>query len=621
MARIGLVGGSYTSQSVNADAQLTMNLYPEAIESGQGKSAMALYHTPGLIPFVNFGPIIAVSGGVQNGPVCGLTVTSQIVSGLPVTRTFAVVGGSPVAGGSCSLIEFTSTGALTVWVPSIFHDGTAVNIAVGQNSFLFATKGVVNTFNYITNTFTQISTGILSNAIDVGYVDGFYLALTSSASGPNVLHASAPLDATTWPGTSIDSQNIFADLIQSIIVDHRETWLFGLQRSIVYFDAGSSPFPLQVIPSGIIEQGIVAAKSKVRLDNSVFWLGGDERGNGVAWRAQGYTPSRVSNHAVEFAWSQYATITDAIGYSYQDQGHSFWVLYFPTANATWVYDVSTGMWHQRGYLNSDGVTFSAHRSWNHIFAYGKHLVGDPLSSIVYQMSIGVYSDNGNPIQVIRRSPHVSTENEWIFHHQLQLDMETGLGGTFPQIPQGTTTIPSIILQDASTADWLVTVDDKAILHSASTIGTPSATIVLNDTVIPATSWQLGINTTGLLTLTSVAFNASNPSTIWMSSTPSNLVVGISVSNGLITDFRRPQVSLRWSDDGGHTWSNYHPADIGNTGQYKTRAMWRRLGRSRDRVYEISASDPIPWRFLEEDLLATPGFAPSERISKQYVKVT
>jgi hypothetical protein len=57
----------------------------------------------------------------------------------------------------------------------------------------------------------------------------------------------------------------------------------------------------------------------------------------------------------------------------------------------------------------------------------------------------------------------------------------------------------------------------------------------------------------------------------------------------------PQVMLRWSDDGGHTWSSEHWSSMGRIGVYKTRTFWRRLGMTmklRDRVYEISGTDPV-----------------------------
>jgi hypothetical protein len=54
----------------------------------------------------------------------------------------------------------------------------------------------------------------------------------------------------------------------------------------------------------------------------------------------------------------------------------------------------------------------------------------------------------------------------------------------------------------------------------------------------------------------------------------------------------PQAVLRWSDDGGHSWSNEHWSDIGKIGNTKTRVNWRRLGMARDRVYEVKITDPV-----------------------------
>lgn len=53
----------------------------------------------------------------------------------------------------------------------------------------------------------------------------------------------------------------------------------------------------------------------------------------------------------------------------------------------------------------------------------------------------------------------------------------------------------------------------------------------------------------------------------------------------------PQAMLRWSDDGGFKWSNEHWTSIGAAGATRNRALWRRLGHSRDRIYELNYSDP------------------------------
>ena len=78
-------------------------------------------------------------------------------------------------------------------------------------------------------------------------------------------------------------------------------------------------------------------------------------------------------------------------------------------------------------------------------------------------------------------------------------------------------------------------------------------------------------------------------------------VGIQSGQG-----QNPQCMLRWSNDGGSTWSNEYWRSIGNVGQYKNRAMWRRLGNARDRVFEVSITDPIKAVIISANLKASVG---------------
>ena len=68
----------------------------------------------------------------------------------------------------------------------------------------------------------------------------------------------------------------------------------------------------------------------------------------------------------------------------------------------------------------------------------------------------------------------------------------------------------------------------------------------------------------------------------------------------------PQAMLRWSSDGGSTWSNEHWVTIGKVGKYNNRAIWRRLGWARDRIYEVVVSDPIKAVIVSANLKAEGG---------------
>jgi hypothetical protein len=486
MAHFGLIGPSYTSESVDADCQRTVNLYVESIESGQGKSAAALYPVPGLSTFAT---------GADR-PVRGFIEINN--------RVFVVVG--------AIFYEMMSNGTLTAR-GNIINDGTLVSMAASPIQILIASGGAAYVFDAVANTLVQLSPALFAASVSfVGFMDGFFIALLA---GTNEFQLSTPEDATDWDLTVITAVSVFSDNVLAMLVDHRQLWLWGPHEFVVYFDSGAQFFPFEVIPGGFGETGILAPESPVQLDNSVLWLGGDIRGGAIAYKAAGYTPLRISNHAVEREWQTYTTTADVRCYSYQEAGHSFDVFYFPTAQKTWVFDVATGMWHERDHFDPTTARSTAHRSQCHIFAFEKHFVGDWNSGNIYQMSIDILTDNGGPIKRVRRAPHISQENEWTFFPMLTLDLEVGLG---PQPP----------LLDG--------------------LGNP----------------------------------------------------------------RDPQITLRMSRDGAKTFGSERIRNCGQAGKYKKRVIWRRLGKARDMVFELSMTDPIPWRLLEAYLPP-----PSERLGKKY----
>lgn len=430
MARFGLIGASYQSQSLNADCQMTLNWYPEVLEGGQGKAAMALYSTPGTKTFY----------ALQGGPVRG----QLEING----RYFAISGTNFYEGFANKTMNLIGQVKNDLLPASMVASPQQVLIASGGNLYVYWLQTMINsngtviggvvpptipagTFQQIPNTSFTLTSGLPGNPRMVEFMDGFFIVLLANS---QTIYISSLFDASSWPPLQIIIVSVFSDNVNSIVVNQRRLWVLGRKRSTVYYDSGSASI-FDVDPSGTIENGAAAIFGTTRLDNSVFWLDQDERGSGVVRRASGYTPMRISTHALEFALQGYPTISDCVAYSYQDQGHAFAVFGFPTAQKTWVYDVATGMWHERGYWNLNTSTFSAHKSQNHAFAFGKHLVGDPTSANVYEMAIpstlgggwDFVTDNGNPIKRVRRSPHISTENRWMFFNEVVFDLETGLG--------------------------------------------------------------------------------------------------------------------------------------------------------------------------------------------------
>jgi hypothetical protein len=499
-----ILGSSYVARSVNAADARMVNLFPEIVPEA-GKEPAFLNRAPGL----------KLEVAVGTGPIRGLWQLAgnmYVVSGsqlYKVTPAYVVTLLGTVSG----------TGPV-----SMSDNGTQLFVACNGPSYIF---------NSLTNVFQQITDPDFPGAVTVAYLDGYFVFnepnsqkiwVTSLLEGTQI----DPLDFASAEGSP--------DGVVGLIADHNQLWVFGTNSIEVWYNSGNADFPFSRIQGGFNELGCAAAYAIAKMDNGLFWLGKDARGQGMVYRANGYSGQRISTHAVEWQIQQYGNLSDTIGYTYQQDGHSFYVLIFPGADTTWVYDVATQAWHERaGFVNGD---FTRHRSNCQVFFGTKVLVGDYQNANIYSFDLDDYSDNGS-IQKWLRSwralPTGQNNLKRTTHHSLQLDLETGVGlsGNDPMVP-----FP------------------------------PEAPTLVLDFV-------------------NQQYDIYQP----------NFVQGFN-----------PQVMLRWSDDGGHTWSNEHWVSIGKIGEYYRRAIWRRLGMTlklRDRVYEVSGTDPVKIAIMGAELLISP----------------
>ena len=474
--KTNILGGSYVARSINAADNRCINLFAEAIPEGSGgKEAGFLLRCPGL-------RLLATVG---SGPIRGLWVTNGIAY---------VVSGSEFYSLTTSYTA-TLLGTVSGTGPvSMADNGTQIFIACNPLSYIY---------NISTAVFAQITDVDFPGAGSVGYLDGYFVFNEPNS---QKFWVTSLLDGTSVDPLDFASAEGYPDDVVALIVDHREVYLFGNNSVEVWYDAGTPDFPLARVQGAFMEVGCEAAYSVAKLDNSVFWLGSDARGRGIVYRANGYTPARISTNAIEYAIQSYGNITDAIGYTYQQDGHPFYVLIFPSANATWVFDVSTMLWHERAAFQ-DGE-FLRHRSNCQMSFNDEIVVGDYEDGRVYAFDLDVYADDDQIQKWLRSWRALATGQNNLkrtAHHSLQLDAQTGVG----------------------------------------------------------------------------------------------------LNSGQGSD---PQVMLRWSDDAGHTWSNEHWKSMGAIGGYGYRTIWRRLGMTekiRDRVYEVSGTDPVKIAIMGAELFVTP----------------
>ena len=541
-----ILGSSYVARSVNAADSRMVNLFPEMVPEG-GKEPAFLNRAPGLRLLANMG----------DGPIRGMWQFNghgYVVSGNVLYKVDSLFRSSPI--GTVS----GSPGPV-----SMSDNGTQLFVACNGPSYIY---------NSLTLEFKQIDDPDFPGAVTVGYLNGYFVFNEPNSQR---LWITALLDGTSIDPLDFASAEGSPDGLVSLLISHREAWLFGTNSVEVWYDSGAADFPLTPVQGSFNEIGCVAAYSVAKLDNGIFWLGADARGRGIVYRASGYTAARISTHAVEWQIQQYGTLSDAIAYTYQQDGHAFYVLIFPSANTTWVYDVATSAWHERAaFING---SFTRHRSNCQMSFSNEIVVGDHEVGNIYAFDLDVFSDDGQPqkwLRSWRALPTGTNDLKRTAHHSLQLDAETGAIAS--------DVFSDVFIEDVSDPDQKLLAENGDVLVY-ETVGTDSLLTESGDIIVQ-----------------------EDGSFMYLDGSPTQIGGAILVEIGNVVSIPLdPQVMLRWSDDGGHTWSNDHWRSMGLTGQYGRRVIWRRLGMTlklRDRVYEVSGTDPMKIAIMGAELIAS-----------------
>jgi len=436
----GFVGPTYENHSLNVDAQRCINWYPELVESGTGKSRYAYHPTPGFTQVVDTEETLRGLFVVRPEPISDLGALPYL------DRLFSTHDGR--------LVEFTDpfdTGTLTMTdrgeFPTPGGTGDPVTFASnGQELIMSNKEGEV----YLFDLTSHVLSGPISNVTGwlLGFIDGFFVAANSTQ-----FQISGLYDGSTWNPLDFATPESSPDGITDMLIDHGEIVIGGVNTIQFWRNTGAADFPFA--PVHTVEYGVLQGTMK-RQDNSVFFVGSDDRGGFAVYRLNGYQPQRISTHAIEERISQPGRPFKGRAFTYSERGHSFYVLVNVSRlgasadETSLVYDCATQLWHERGThiggdsfefeLSSTGVIeaqtgFQSLPVLDHVFAFGKHLV-NPFNGGLCEMSNDAYEDEllmatvVNPqkrIVRLRRGPYLTNERKRVLFQRMELDIETGEG--------------------------------------------------------------------------------------------------------------------------------------------------------------------------------------------------
>lgn len=398
---IPIVGQSYHLEDWSIDCQRTINLYPQVVESGNAPQVSALIPTPGLIKKYEF----------ETGSIRGMYALTD--------RLLVVAGGK--------LYTIDKTGAILT-----IGDIAGVNRVTFADNSLHVMIVASSTYKYTiaNNSLTQITGDEFFGASDVTVLDSRFV-WTVPKSGK--IQWSDLLNTNTTALNYATAETKSDNLVRTV-TNSGQLWLIGEKTTEIWSSTGDANMPFQRMSGAFLPVGCIAKDSVCQFGTSLVWLTQTDAGRGQIIMTQGYQAQRISNHAIEYEIASYSRIDDAYSFAYQEHGHSFLLMTFPTDKKTWCFDAMTGMWHERSYYNSETNKHEHHRATSYSFFMNMHLVGDRLNGKVYQLTPDSQTDDGAAILRERITPVTNPHGSRLIFDELELIAQVGQSSDIdPQI--------------------------------------------------------------------------------------------------------------------------------------------------------------------------------------------
>lgn len=467
---IDFIGGAYSGKSTNINAQTCENFYVSMDKMG-GKSVLSLIGTPGSKIFFE-------SGG--DGECRGLIEWEGSLYAVIKSTLWKI---DQLGAGS-------NVGTLETTTGQVFLAGGLDYMALTDGSTGYYRTAGASSLTTITDAdFPTAPTSI-------AYLNGRFIVTRGNT---DEFYISASEDPSSWAGLDFASAEDQPDDALVGISHNREYWIIGERTAQAFVGSANTAFPIMPVSGAVSPTGTRAPRSVAAGPEGLFFL---SHLNQVVAR-NGYAFQPISTEQIDYHIAQYGDTSDAVGFTYTQEGHSFYVITFPgaAAKATWAYDVTTGLWARR----STGTMRRRYLAQCGINIWGKAYIGGYDDGNIYELDLNTYTDNGETIVSERTCQTIHSGRKFIAFHDLEIEFEAGVG----------------------------------------------------------------------------------------------LVTG---------QGSNPQAMLQWSNDGGHTWSNEHWVSIGAIGNYTARAIWRRLGIARQRIFRVRISDPVKRVIIGATLNASAGNA-------------
>lgn len=428
MPMVPFLSGSYEHRSRDVSVRKCFNFYPE-LTGQQGKTEIVLIGTPGTETFSD----LSAEFSTPDVGCRGLYYTSS-------GRLFAAYGGK--------IFEINSDGSYTYRF-AVGPLASKISFADNGKYLVLADGNLFYYYNLDTNALASytieddgLGTPAFSNPTVVKFLGDRFYCITKDSN--KFWWSNLGIEGSReWEALSFDQPKSGADPILSMEVRQGELWMFGPRSYEVFATSTNPDAPVAKRGGSINEIGVGAPYSTAVIADQIFWLGSSRAGQNQVFVTEGYSAKRISDHAIEKILGDVdLTSSDAVGFTYQQEGHIFYVLTLISGNRTLVYDLVTGMWHERG---TRRPLVNIQDRWAPLYAayaYSRVYVGSTLGPQVLRLDLGRYKEwDDRAIVSLFQSPVYWEDLRLLQHKEFTVDLETGVG---LQIGQGSD--PQIMMQ-------------------------------------------------------------------------------------------------------------------------------------------------------------------------------
>lgn len=403
---ISLFGLGTKNKSVTVSAQSRVNVYAD-VTSDADKSNVCFLGCPGLsAPLVSFGET----------PVRGMIKAGDFF--------YVVHRGTMWKVNNAGDTTLCGVIATTAGRVAMSYNGLQVSVADGQGMYVYTVA---------TAAFTQVSSALMANPMDLTYQDHYTIAAFTNS---GMFQLSAIDDSKTFDALDFASAESDPDNLVRVISDHGELVLFGQQTTEFWGNTGALAFPYANQRGSTLEFGLAAPWSLVKYNDSLAGLMKNKMGQVQVMMLAGHNLQPLEGRDSNFtlAINSYATVSDATAFGYMLGGHPMLQVNFPTAGKSWLFDSKSNSWSE---LQS-GLSGGRHRAEIGIEFQNKTIVSDYENGNIYVLDQDALTDNGmqRPYELTAR--HFFSNYNRVTVNSLKLDFETGVGlvdgqGSDPQV--------------------------------------------------------------------------------------------------------------------------------------------------------------------------------------------